>query len=64
MFKRIIYADWVEIVPYLAFFLTFAVFLVLVVRTLKMGKANAERIASLPLETQPEAKQNSTPLDR
>lgn len=64
MFKRINYADWVEIVPYLAFTLTFAVFIILVIRTLKMGKANAERIASLPLETQPEAKRTPTPQDR
>lgn len=50
MWKRIIYADWAEAVPYVAFFLTFGVFLVLAIRALLMRKKKAEHMARLPLE--------------
>ena len=50
MWQRIIYAEWAEVVPYLAFFLTFGVFLILALRALLMRRAQAERLANLPLE--------------
>ena len=54
MWKRIVYADWAEVIPYIAFFLTFGVFLVLAVRTILMHRRQAERMANLPLEDSPE----------
>lgn len=59
MWKRIIYAEWAEIVPYLAFFLTFGVFLILSIRALTMRKQQATRLAHLPLEDQPAESPNS-----
>ena len=53
MWKRIIYGEWADVVPYIAFFLTFGVFLVLAIRTLMMRKKHAARLAHLPLEEQP-----------
>ncbi len=54
MWKRVIYAEWADVVPYIAFFLTFGVFLVLAVRALLMRRKVAERMAQLPLEDQPD----------
>ena len=55
MWKRIVYAEWADVVPYVAFFLTFGVFLVLFTRTLMMRKPQAQRLANLPLEDTPPA---------
>ena len=53
MWKRIVYAEWADIIPYLTFFLTFGVFLILAVRALMMRRSQAERMAHLPLEDEP-----------
>jgi hypothetical protein len=50
MWKRIDYADWVDIVPIIAFVLTFSVFVILVTRTILMKKPQVKQLASLPLE--------------
>lgn len=57
MWKRIVYAEWAEVVPYLAFFLTFGVFLILAVRALLMHRKDAHRLACLPLENNPREQQ-------
>ncbi len=49
MFKRLILEDWHMLIPVVAFLLTFAVFLVLSVKALLMGKKQSEHMASLPL---------------
>jgi hypothetical protein len=50
MWKRIEYAEWVDMVPIIAFILTFSVFVLLVTRTILMKKTQVKKLASLPLE--------------
>ncbi|MEM0967224.1 MAG: hypothetical protein AAGJ81_13850 [Verrucomicrobiota bacterium] len=50
MFKRIQYAEWQEILPILAFLISFLLFLVIVLRAVRMRKEKAEVMANLPLE--------------
>ena len=50
MFKRIIYDDWTSVVPLISFWFTFAVFLLIIVRTLLMKKSKVRHISSLPLD--------------
>lgn len=57
MFKRILHEDWTSIVPIIAFIVTFTIFVVAIVRSIKMKKATSEHLASLPL-------QNDTPKNR
>ena len=50
MFKRIIYDDWTTIVPIISFWLTFGVFLVIVVRSMLLKKNTVSHMENLPLE--------------
>jgi hypothetical protein len=50
MWKRIEYAEWVDMVPIIAFILTFSVFVLLVTRTILMKKTQVKQLASLPLD--------------
>ena len=50
MFKRINYEDWHEIVPLVAFGLTFCVFTFFLVRAFLIKKSDAEYLANLPLQ--------------
>ena len=50
MFKRIIYDDWTSIIPLISFWLTFGVFLAIIVRALCMKKSKLHHMESLPLE--------------
>jgi hypothetical protein len=50
MFKRIIYDDWTSIVPHISFWLTFGVFLVIVVRAMFLRRATVKHLESLPLQ--------------
>ena len=50
MWKRINYAEWIDLVPVVAFIITFTVFLILVTRTMLMKKSRISHLASLPLE--------------
>jgi len=50
MFKRLSYEEWQAMAPVIAFLLTFAVFLLQVVRALCIKKEHSERLARLPLE--------------
>jgi hypothetical protein len=50
MFKRIQYAEWQEILPVLAFAISFLLFLLIVIRALRMRKERAERLSRLPLD--------------
>lgn len=49
MFKRISFEAWHEIVPVVAFVLTFGVFVYFVVRALRMKRERADYMANLPL---------------
>ena len=53
MFKRLELETWTDFVPFLAFFLTFAVFLVVTLRALRLHRDNAEHLAALPLDLEP-----------
>ena len=57
MFKRILHEDWTSIVPIIAFALTFTIFVVAIVRSIRMKKAMSEHLAALPL-------QDDTPKNR
>lgn len=50
MFKRIFYDDWTTIVPVIAFIVTFTVFAVAIVRSIRMKKSTREHLSNLPLE--------------
>ncbi|MCC6884137.1 MAG: hypothetical protein WBE58_02305 [Verrucomicrobiales bacterium] len=50
MFKRVILEDWSSLVPVIAFAVTAAVFIIILIRTLGMKRIEAERIARLPFE--------------
>jgi len=50
MFKRIIYDDWTSIVPLISFWLTFGVFLAIVVRALFLKKSTVHHMENLPLD--------------
>ena len=50
MFKRVVYEDWMDILPIIAFVLTFAVFVFVFIRALRMQKDEAARMAHLPVD--------------
>lgn len=50
MFRQLQLPDWTTIVCALAFFTTFAVFLVVVVQTLRMPRKKIEKLENLPWE--------------
>ena len=52
-FKRISYDEWTEVVPIIAFILTFGVFVFFVVRAFRLHRDEAGRMASLPLDLEP-----------
>ena len=53
MFKRISYEDWHGAVPIIAFIFTFGIFIVFVVRAIRLHRDEAGRMASLPLDLEP-----------
>ncbi len=54
MYKRVLYENWAEWVPYLAFGVTALVFLSFVVRALTLRRERADQMARLPLEDESE----------
>ena len=50
MFHRVLYENWHNLVPIVAFILTFAVFLVAFIRALLMRKDTVAAMALLPLD--------------
>lgn len=50
MFKRIVYEDWVHIVPIISFVVTFGVFAMTTVRALLIPKNRRDHLANLPLQ--------------
>lgn len=50
MFKRIIYDHWTAIVPFVGFFITFAIFVFATIRTVLMKADQREHLAALPLD--------------
>jgi hypothetical protein len=54
MFKRVIVENWALYVPIISFVIFAVVFAAVTVRALRIGKAERERLASLPLDPDPE----------
>jgi len=54
MFKRIQYAEWSDILPILAFCISFLLFLLIVIRAVRMRKSKADEMAHLPLAEETE----------
>ena len=50
MFKRILVEGWAHFVPIISFCIFFTVFVVIVIRALRLKKSERERLASLPLD--------------
>ena len=50
MFRRVIIEDWHQYLPMIGFALTFAVFLVMLLRALLMRREKCQTLAHLPLE--------------
>lgn len=55
MFRRVLYENWHDVVPIVAFVLTFAVFVVAFIRALLMRKDTIDAMALLPLDDAPVA---------
>lgn len=53
MFHRVTYEQWTAIIPIVSFWILFIVFLAATLRSVVMRKADAERLAALPLDDQP-----------
>ena len=55
MFKRLVFENWVDILPIVGFVVTVAVFILVVIRTVRMKQDRVEHMANLPLDReQPE----------
>ncbi|MGB0416640.1 MAG: hypothetical protein ACPGKS_07315 [Coraliomargarita sp.] len=50
MFKRIAYDSWTEVIPSISFWLTFLVFMGIVVTTIFMKKQKVDRMGHMPLD--------------
>lgn len=50
MFKRIIYDNWADWVPYVAFAVTAVIFLAFVGRALAVRREHADAMSRLPLD--------------
>jgi hypothetical protein len=50
MYKQVIYEHWLEWVPYVAFGVTFAVFISFVIRAVALNKDSAAKMAQIPLD--------------
>lgn len=50
MFRRLIHEHWHDVVPVVAFILTFAVFVTAFIRALLARKETVARLATLPLD--------------
>ncbi|MCG8603277.1 MAG: hypothetical protein MI807_24250 [Verrucomicrobiales bacterium] len=59
MFRRVQLEAWHDIVPYICFALIAGVFLVVVIRALRMKQPEVDRIANLPLRSDEEAARGS-----
>lgn len=55
MFRRVLYENWHDLVPVVAFILTFSVFVVAFIRALLMRKETVAAMSLLPLDDTPVA---------
>ena len=53
MFKRLNFDLWQDVLPVLAFIVTFVVFLLVLARAIRMSHDQAEHLAHLPLDPEP-----------
>jgi hypothetical protein len=57
MFHRVTYEAWTAIIPVVSFWILFIIFVAATIRSLVMKKGDAARMAALPLDDQPPARQ-------
>lgn len=50
MYKRVLYENWADWVPYLAFGITALVFFSFVIRAITLRKERADQMSRMPLE--------------
>lgn len=50
MFKRVIYDNWADWVPYLSFGVTAIVFLAFTIRAITLRKERADQMSRMPLD--------------
>ena len=50
MFKRVIYDNWTDWVPYVSFGVTALVFLTFTIRAMTLRKDRADQMARMPLD--------------
>jgi len=61
MFKRVIVEDWAYVVPIIAFFIFFTVFVAVTIRAMWMKEPERNRLASMPLEENAENPHSEIP---
>ncbi len=54
MFKRVFVEDWALVIPIVSFCIFAVVFAAVTIRALRLSKAERERLAALPLESDTE----------
>lgn len=50
MFKRMFIEEWAHLIPFISFFIFFTVFVFVTLRAMRLGKAERQRLASMPLD--------------
>lgn len=50
MFKRVVLEEWQMVIPYICFALVSGVFLIIVIKAVRMKRSEIDRISSLPLK--------------
>ncbi len=50
MFERVTHADWVSVVPFVAFVCFTAAFAMIVIRALRIPRKEVDRLSRMPLE--------------
>ena len=53
MFRRIILDDWMLCLPLISFMIFVPLFVLVTIRALRLGKAERQRLAALPLDDHP-----------
>jgi hypothetical protein len=50
MFQRVIHQDWAAIIPIISFVITAGFFIAISIRAIRLGKAERDHLANIPLE--------------
>lgn len=61
MFKRVLLEDWHVLIPLISFGTLFAIFVLVIYRTLRMKKDRIDHFANMPLEEETNESSNTNP---